>query len=78
MANAKIAGLFAWSGGADSWVYVDASGSAYPDMGGWKMIAADSDEITIALFSQLIAAKAAGRPVSLYRENSVIKQEYVF
>jgi hypothetical protein len=47
-------------------------------MGGWKMIANDSDEITITLFSQLIAAKAAGRPVSLYRENGVIKQEYVF
>jgi C1A family cysteine protease len=78
MANAKIVGLFAWSGGADSWVYVDASASAYPDMGGWKMIANDSDEITITLFSQLIAAKAAGRPVSLYLENGVIKQEYVF
>jgi C1A family cysteine protease len=78
MANAKIAGLFAWSGGADSWVFVDASGSAYPDMGGWKMIANDSDEITAALFSQLIAAKAAGRPVNLYRENGVIQQEYVF
>lgn len=78
MANVKIAGLFAWSGGADSWVYVDASGSAYPDMGGWKMIANDSDEITDALLTQLIAAKAAGRPVSLYRESGVVKQAYVF
>jgi C1A family cysteine protease len=78
MANAKIAGLFAWSGGADSWVYVDASGSAYPDLGGWKMIANDSGEITDTLLTQLIAAKAAGRPVSLYRENGVVKQAYVF
>jgi C1A family cysteine protease len=78
MASAKIIGLFAWAGGADSWVYVDASGTAYPDMGGWKKVANDTDEISTAIFDQLIAAKAGARPVSLYRENGVIKQAYIF
>jgi C1A family cysteine protease len=55
----------------------DANAYAYFDGGvGWRKIAADNSNIFLDMLNQLLAAKAAGRPVNFYQDQGVIKQIY--
>ncbi|MFN7930139.1 MAG: C1 family peptidase [Blastocatellia bacterium] len=67
--NKRIVGL--WSNNADRNAYV------YVDGIGWKRITGDNDNIHLNMLAQLIAAKAANRPVNYFEESGVIKQVYV-
>jgi C1A family cysteine protease len=45
---------------------------------GWRKISSAQESSFLCMLSDLVAAKAAGRPVKFYEENGVIKQVYVF
>ncbi len=68
--NVRVTGL--WSNNSDRnvWVYLSNVG--------WRRLSSENDGITIAMLGQVIAAKAAGRPVNVYQQDAVIKQVYVF
>ena len=67
--NKLILGLWTIDQDLNAWAYVDGEG--------WKKISNDNDNIFLDMLSQLISAKASGKTVSLYIENSVVKQIYV-
>ena len=68
--NCHVTGLWAINQDRNAWVYFDSVG--------WTKISPDNDNICLDMLTQLIAAKAAGRPVNFYWENGVIKQIYVY
>lgn len=68
--NRRVTGLWAINQDRNAWVHFDGLG--------WRKISPDNDTIFFVMLSQLIAAKAAARPVNYYEENSVIKQIYVY
>jgi C1A family cysteine protease len=68
--NQLVIGLWTIDQDRNAWVYFQALG--------WRQISPDNDNIFFDMLAQLIAAKAAGRPVTFYEENSVIKQIYVY
>jgi C1A family cysteine protease len=68
--NRKVIGLWAINQDRNAWVYLDALG--------WRKISPDKDNVFVDMLVQLEGAKAAGRPVNFYEEQSVIKQVYVF
>jgi C1A family cysteine protease len=68
--NKQIIGLWANDSDRNAWAYVNAVG--------WRKIAPDSDNIFFDLMNQLVAAKAAARPVDFYETNGVIQQLYVY
>ena len=67
--NTLVIGLWAINQDRNAWVYFQGFG--------WRKISPDNDNILLDMLSQLIAAKAAARPVNFYEENGVIKQIYV-
>jgi C1A family cysteine protease len=67
--NKKILGLWTIDQDRNAWVYVEALG--------WRRVSPDNDNIFFDMLAQLIAAKAAQRPVNLYQQQGVIKQVYV-
>jgi len=66
----RIIGLWATNQERNAWVYFAGLG--------WRRIASDSDAVFFEMLANLIAAKAAARPVNFYEENSVIRQAYVY
>lgn len=69
--NLRVVGLWTINQDRNAWVYL--SGGI-----GWRRLAFDNDVITTSLLVQMVAAKAANRPVNVYQENGIIKQVYVF
>jgi C1A family cysteine protease len=67
--NRRVTGLWAINEDRNAWVYFDGLG--------WRKVSPDNDNIFFDMLVQLAAAKAAGRPVNFYEEQSVIKQAYV-
>jgi C1A family cysteine protease len=67
--DTRIIGLWTNNQDRNAWVYVQNLG--------WRKISSENDNIHIDMLVQLTSAKAAGRRVDLYQENSVIKQIYV-
>jgi hypothetical protein len=65
-----VQGLWAIDQDLNAWAYFDGGI-------GWCKISPDNSNILFDMLAQLAAAKAAGRPVNLYRENGVIKQIYI-
>ena len=68
--NQSVIGLWATDHNRNAWVY-------FANLG-WRKISPDKDNIFFNMLTQLIAAKAAARPVRFYQENAVIKQIYVY
>ena len=68
--NRRVIGLWAINQDRNAWVYFEGLG--------WRKISPDNDNIFFDMLAQLIAAKAAARPVNFYEGNSVIQQVYVF
>lgn len=68
--NRRVIGLWTINQDRNAWVYFEGLG--------WRKISPDNDNICFDMLAQLIAAKAAARPVNFYEENGVIKQVYVF
>lgn len=68
--NTRVIGLWTIDQDRNAWAYLDGVG--------WRRIAFDNDNIFFDMLVQLVAAKAANRPVGVYQENSVIKQIYVW
>jgi len=68
--NKHIIGLWANDSDRNAWAYVN--------LVGWRKVAPDNDNIFYDILNQLIAAKAANRPVNFYEDQGVIKQLYVF
>ncbi|MDJ0837091.1 MAG: C1 family peptidase [Acidobacteriota bacterium] len=66
----KIIGLFATGGTRNAWAYIQGVG--------WRRVSYENDTIFFTMLTQLSAAKAAKRPVSLFDVNNVIKEIYVF
>ena len=64
-----VNGLWAVNQDRNAWVHFAGLG--------WRKVSPDNDNIFLDMLSQLIAAKAAARPVNFYEDNSVIKQLYV-
>lgn len=67
--NVTVRGAWANESARNAWVYLNGIG--------WRKIASESDQITLSMLSQLIAAKAAARPVSVFDDAGTIKQLYV-
>lgn len=67
--NCHVIGLWTIDQDRNAWAYFDAVG--------WRKISSDNDNIFFNMLAQLTAAKATGRQVNFYEENSVIKQIYV-
>ena len=67
--NRRVIGLWTINQNRNAWVYFNGLG--------WRKISPDNDNIFFDMLAQLIAAKAANRPVNFYEVNSVIKQIYV-
>jgi C1A family cysteine protease len=68
--NQLVIGLWTIDQDRNAWVYFQALG--------WRRISPDNDNILFDMLAQLTAAKATGRPVTFYEEDSVIKQVYVY
>jgi len=68
--NCRVIGLWAINQDRNAWVYFDGLG--------WRKISPDNDNIFFDMLTQLIAAKAAARPVNFYEDEGVIKQIYVY
>jgi C1A family cysteine protease len=68
--NQRVIGLWAINQDRNAWAYFQALG--------WRKLAPDNDNILLDMLSQLIAAKAAARPVTFHEENGIIKQVYTF
>jgi C1A family cysteine protease len=68
--NMRVDGLWAVNQDRNAWAHFRGLG--------WRKISPDNDNILLDMLAQLVAAKAAGRPVNFYEDNSVIKQIYVF
>jgi hypothetical protein len=68
--NTRVLGLWTIDQDRNAWVYLDNVG--------WRRVAFDNDNIFFDMLVQLVAAKAANRPVGVYQENAVIKQIYVW
>jgi len=69
--NLRVLGLWTINQDRNVWAYFDQNI-------GWRRLAFDNDVITTTLLVQLVAAKAAARPVNVYQEDAIIKQVYVF
>lgn len=67
--NVLVQGAWAIDQDRNAWVYLSGVG--------WRKITTDNDNIFYNMLSQLLAAKAAGRPVNAYEDQGVIKQIYV-
>jgi len=68
--NTQVQGLWAIDQQRNAWAYFASLG--------WKKISNETDAIFYTMLSDLIAAKAAGRPVNFFEQNNTIKQLYVF
>ncbi len=68
--NQRVIGLWTINQDRNAWVY-------FVNLG-WRKISPDNDNIFFDMLTQLIAAKAAARPVNFYQVEGVIKQIYVF
>jgi len=68
--NRRVTGLWTINEDRNAWAYFESLG--------WRKVSPDNDNIFFDMLTQLIAAKAAARPVNFYEEQSVIKQIYVF
>jgi C1A family cysteine protease len=68
--NTRVVGVWALDQDRNAWAYLDGAG--------WRRISADNDNIFFDMLSQLLAAKAANRPINVFQDNGVIKQVYVF
>src|SRR5215210_7786489 len=68
--NRTVQGLWAQESARNAWVYL--SGGA-----GWKKLSPASDQVTLSLLADMIAAKAASRPVNAFDSNGVITSAYV-
>lgn len=68
--NTRVVGLWTIDQDRNAWAYFQNLG--------WRRIAGETDAVFYQLLSDLVAAKAAARPVNVYEENSIIKQVYVF
>jgi C1A family cysteine protease len=70
ISNKQVVGLWTIDQDRNAWAFLEGVG--------WQRVAYDNDTIFYNMLSQLVSAKAAHRPVSVYQESSVIKQVYVF
>jgi C1A family cysteine protease len=68
--DSRVIGLWTIDQERNAWAYFDALG--------WRKVSTETDAVFYQLLTDLIAAKAAARPVNFYEEDSVIKQIYVF
>lgn len=68
--NRRVRGLWTINQNRNAWVYFTGLG--------WRKICNDNDNIFFDMLAQLIAAKAASRPVNFYEKNGEIQQIYVF
>jgi C1A family cysteine protease len=68
--NCRVLGLWTIDQDRNAWVYFDT-------VNWWRKVSPDNDNIFLDMLRQLIAAKAAGRPVNFYEDKGVIKQIYV-
>jgi hypothetical protein len=66
LSNVMIAGLWSIDQDRNAWAFVSGVG--------WRRLSWDNDVIFYDMLLQLSAAKAAGRPVSIYQESGVIRQ----
>lgn len=71
LSNVKILGL--WTNNADRNAYVYVSEGI-----GWRKLSDASDQANLDMLVQLAASKAADHTVSLYQENSIIKEVYAW
>jgi C1A family cysteine protease len=65
-----VVGLWAINQDNNAWVYLNGYG--------WRKISPNNTDIMMDMLSQLVAAKAAARPVHLYQQGGVITQIYVY
>lgn len=68
--NKRVIGLWANNQDRNAFAYFDGLG--------WRKVSSENDNIFVNMLTQLAAAKASGRAVNFYEENSVIKQIYVY
>src|SRR5216110_1779739 len=68
--NVYVQGAWVTDQDRNAWVYLSSIG--------WRRITYDNDNIFYNILSQLLAAKAASRPVNVYEDQGIIKQVYVF
>lgn len=68
--NTRVTGLWSIDQERNAWAYFTTLG--------WRKISTETDAVFYQLLTDLVAAKAGGRPVNFYEDNSVIKELYVF
>jgi C1A family cysteine protease len=68
--NTRVTGLWTIDQERNAWAYFASLG--------WRKISTETDAVFYQLLTDLIAAKAANRPVNFYEDNSIIKEVYVF
>jgi C1A family cysteine protease len=66
----KVVGLWTIDQDRNAWAYLDGGV-------GWRRLAFDNDNIFTDMLTQIITAKAAGRPINVYEDQGVLKQLYV-
>jgi len=67
--NKRVTGLWTINQDRNAWVFIAGLG--------WKRIAYNNDNIFFSMLSDLVAAKAANRPVNFYEVQGLIRQVYV-
>jgi C1A family cysteine protease len=68
--NRLVQGLWAHESPRNAWVYL--SGGA-----GWKKLSPTDDDVLLTMLADMIAAKAASRPVNVFDQGGTIRLAYV-
>jgi C1A family cysteine protease len=69
--NRQVQGLWADENARNAWVYLSGVG------GGWHKLSATDDNVVLTMLADMIAAKAASRPVNAFDQGGTISLAYV-
>ncbi len=68
--STRVLGLWAINQECNAWAYLENQG--------WRKVSPDNQQIFATMLGQLVLAKSGGRTLSVYTDQNVIKQVYVF
>jgi C1A family cysteine protease len=69
LSNRMVQGLWAHESPRNAWVYLSSAG--------WKKLSPTDDDVLLTMLADMIAAKAASRPVNVFDQGGTIKLAYV-
>ena len=71
LSNRQVVGLWAHESQRNAWVYLSGAG------GGWRKLSPTDDDVLLTMLADMVAAKAASRPVNVFDQGGTIRLAYV-